>query len=337
QAPRGASARGGGAFRALRACRPDGPLPRPALGRPATARGDHPRACHAARGDAVRRGDIGARPRARGRGAGRAPGAEGGRHDHGARDARDGLRPRGGRQGLLPRRRPHPGGGAALGDLCRPARGPDPRLPCPRSVTPAGVPVGLRLRRQGAKVRGEVEGQMTDRAVAAAVSYVQDRAGIVPEVALVLGSGLGPLADAAEGVAVPYADIPGFPVSTAPGHASRLILGRLFGRACVVMQGRVHMYEGYSPQEVVFPIRVMAALGARTLVLTNAAGGMHPEDRVGNLVVIEDHLSLAIASGLDPLRGPNDPAAGPRFVSMNRAYDPGLVALAEGLGGLRRG
>lgn len=204
-------------------------------------------------------------------------------------------------------------------------------------MTPAGVPVGLRLRRQGAKVRGKVEGQMTDRAVAAAVSYVQDRAGIVPEVALVLGSGLGPLADAAEGVAVPYADIPGFPVSTAPGHASRLILGRLFGRACVVMQGRVHMYEGYSPQEVVFPIRVMAALGARTLVLTNAAGGMHPEDRVGNLVVIEDHLSLAIASGLDPLRGPNDPAAGPRFVSMNRAYDPGLVALAEGLGGLRRG
>ncbi|KAB2881992.1 MAG: purine-nucleoside phosphorylase [Albidovulum sp.] len=178
---------------------------------------------------------------------------------------------------------------------------------------------------------------MTDRAVAAAVSYVQDRAGIVPEVALVLGSGLGALADAAEGVAVPYADIPGFPVSTAPGHAGRLILGRLFGRACVVMQGRVHMYEGYSPQEVVFPIRVMAALGARTLVLTNAAGGMHPEDRVGNLVVIEDHLSLAIASGLDPLRGPNDPAAGPRFVSMNRAYDPDLVALAEGLGGLRRG
>lgn len=204
-------------------------------------------------------------------------------------------------------------------------------------MTPAGVPVGLRLRRQGAKVRGKVEGQMTDRAVAAAVSYVQDRAGIVPEVALVLGSGLGALADAAEGVAVPYADIPGFPVSTAPGHAGRLILGRLFGRACVVMQGRVHMYEGYSPQEVVFPIRVMAALGARTLVLTNAAGGMHPEDRVGNLVVIEDHLSLAIASGLDPLRGPNDPAAGPRFVSMNRAYDPGLVALAEGLGGLRRG
>ncbi len=178
---------------------------------------------------------------------------------------------------------------------------------------------------------------MTLGSVSAAVSYLHDRAGLAPETALVLGSGLGPLAEEVEGIAVPYADISGFPVSTAPGHAGRLILGRAFGRACAVMQGRVHMYEGYSPQEVAFPIRVMAALGARTLVLTNAAGGMHPEDRVGDLVVIEDHLSLAVASGLDPLRGPNDPATGPRFVSMNRAYDPDLVALAEALGGLRRG
>lgn len=178
---------------------------------------------------------------------------------------------------------------------------------------------------------------MTDGAVAAAVSHLRERAGIVPEIALVLGSGLGPIGDEVEGAAVPYAGIPGFPVATAPGHAGRLILGRLFGRACAVMQGRVHMYEGYTPQEVAFPIRVMAALGARTLVLTNAAGGMHPEDRVGDLVVIEDHLSLAVASGLDPLRGPNDPATGPRFVSMNRAYDPHLVALAQRLGGLRRG
>lgn len=178
---------------------------------------------------------------------------------------------------------------------------------------------------------------MTGEAVDRAVRFLRERAGMVPEIALVLGSGLGPLAEAVEGIAVPYAEIPGFPVSTAPGHAGRLILGRLFGRDCAVMQGRVHMYEGYSPQEVVFPVRVLAALGARTLVLTNAAGGMHPEDRVGDLVVIEDHLSLAVASGLDPLRGPNDPAVGPRFVSMNRAYDPGLVALAARLGGLRRG
>src|SRR5690606_1715412 len=100
----------------------------------------------------------------------------------------------------------------------------------------------------------------------------------------------------------------------------RLILGTLFGRSVAVMQGRVHMYEGYSPQEVVFPVRVLAALGTKTLVLTNAAGGMHPNDRVGDLVAIEDHLSLAVASGLDPLRGPNDEGEGPRFVSMNRAY-----------------
>ncbi len=174
-------------------------------------------------------------------------------------------------------------------------------------------------------------------AVAAAVSFLRGRMALVPEIALVLGSGLGPLADAVEGVAVPYAEIPGFPLSTAPGHAGRLILGRLFGRAAVVMQGRVHLYEGYSPQEVVFPVMVMAALGARVLVLTNAAGGMHPDDRVGDLVAIEDHLSLAVASGLDPLCGPNDPALGPRFVSMNRAYDPELLALAGRLGGMRRG
>lgn len=176
-----------------------------------------------------------------------------------------------------------------------------------------------------------------DGAVAAAVSFLRGRTGLVPDIALVLGSGLGPLADAVEGIAVPYAEIPGFPLSTAPGHEGRLVLGRLFGRAAVVMQGRVHLYEGYSPQEVVFPVRVMAALGARVLVLTNAAGGMHPDDRVGDLVAIEDHLSLAVAAGLDPTRGPNDPALGPRFVSMNRAYDPELLALAERLGGMRRG
>lgn len=178
---------------------------------------------------------------------------------------------------------------------------------------------------------------MMDGAIEAAVSSVRARTGFVPDIALVLGSGLGPLAEAVEGIAVPYAEIAGFPRATAPGHAGRLVLGRLFGRTCVVMQGRVHMYEGYSPQEVAFPVRVMAALGARTLVLTNAAGGMHPEDRVGDLVVIEDHLSLAVASGLDPLRGPNAPGTGPRFVSMNRAYDPDLVALARRLGGLRSG
>lgn len=189
----------------------------------------------------------------------------------------------------------------------------------------------------GCRLPGMEQGHMMDRAIAAAASFLRGRSGLVPEIALVLGSGLGALADQVEGITVPFGEIPGFPVSTAPGHAGRLILGRLYGRDCVVMQGRVHLYEGYSPQEVVFPIRVMAALGARTLVLTNAAGGMSPDDRVGDLVVIEDHLSLAVAAGLDPLRGPNDPATGPRFVSMNRAYDPALVVLAQRLGGLRRG
>ncbi len=170
-----------------------------------------------------------------------------------------------------------------------------------------------------------------------AAAFIRSKTDLRPEIALVLGSGLGPLADQVEGVAIPYAEIPGFPVSTAPGHEGRLILGRLFGRDCVVMQGRVHLYEGYLPQEVTFPVAVMAALGAKTIVLTNAAGGMNPDYAVGDLVAIEDHLSLAVASGLDPLLGPNDPTLGPRFVSMNRAYDPDLVALAERIGGLKRG
>lgn len=173
--------------------------------------------------------------------------------------------------------------------------------------------------------------------IEAAAGHIRGISSLRPEIALVLGSGLGPLAEKVKGAAIPYADIPHFPVPTAPGHAGRLLMGRLFGRDCVVMQGRVHMYEGYSPQEVVFPVRVMRALGATTLVLTNAAGGMNPAYEAGDLVVIEDHLSLAVASGLDPLRGPNDPATGPRFVSMNRAYDRDLAALAERIGGLRRG
>jgi purine-nucleoside phosphorylase len=177
---------------------------------------------------------------------------------------------------------------------------------------------------------------MRERILAAA-DHIRALGAPRPDIALVLGSGLGPLADEVEGMAIPYADIPHFPVSTAPGHAGQLRIGRLFGRDCVVMQGRVHMYEGYSPQEVVFPIRVMQELGASTLVLTNAAGGMNPAYKAGDLVVIEDHLSLAVASGLDPLRGPNHPDIGPRFVSMNRAYDPDLVALAERIGGLKRG
>ncbi|EAR52707.1 purine nucleoside phosphorylase [Oceanicola granulosus HTCC2516] len=164
-----------------------------------------------------------------------------------------------------------------------------------------------------------------------AVAAIRARTDMVPEIALTLGSGLGPLADHLDGTTIPYADIPHFPVSTVQGHDGVLMVGTLFGRACVAMRGRVHMYEGYSAQEVAFPMRVMAALGAQTAIFTNAAGGMGEGMQVGDLVAIEDHLSLAVASGHDPLRGPNDPGIGERFVSMNRAYDPELIDLVQSL------
>lgn len=177
-----------------------------------------------------------------------------------------------------------------------------------------------------------------DEPLPAAVDFIRRHTALRPRVALVLGSGLGALAAELDGPALPFTSIPGFPAATAPGHAGALRIGRLFGRDCVVLQGRVHLYEGYSPQQVVFPVRVMAALGAQALVLTNAAGALNPAYAVGDLVAIEDHLSLPVAAGLDPLRGPNDPAAGPRFVSMNQAYDPALRTLAQRLGGgLARG
>ncbi|PVA05475.1 purine-nucleoside phosphorylase [Thalassorhabdomicrobium marinisediminis] len=164
-----------------------------------------------------------------------------------------------------------------------------------------------------------------------AVEAIRKRSDVVPELALVLGSGLGPLADHIDGVTIPYSEIPHFPVSTVQGHDGVLIVGTLFGRTCVAMRGRVHMYEGYSAQEVTFPMRVMAALGATTTVITNAAGGMGDGMVVGDIVAIEDHLSLAVAAGFDPLRGPNEPAFGERFVSMNKAYDPELIALVQSL------
>ncbi len=165
----------------------------------------------------------------------------------------------------------------------------------------------------------------------AAVRFIRSKSELPPEISLVLGSGLGPLAENIDGVAIPYAEIPHFPVSTAPGHAGRLIVGTLFGRRVVAMQGRVHLYEGYSPQDVVFPQRVMARLGATTAVFTNAAGGIGKDFAVGDLVLIEDHLSLAMACGLDPLRGHNSGGLGQRFVSLNKAYDPELIALAQSI------
>ena len=163
--------------------------------------------------------------------------------------------------------------------------------------------------------------------VAAAHAAIADRAGAPVEIALILGSGLGQLADAVEdAVAFPYAEIPGFPISTAPSHAGRLIVGSLFGRRAALMQGRVHLYEGWSARDVALPVYLMRRLGARTLVVTNAAGALNHELAPGVPMLIADHLNL---TGANPLTGPDEPELGPRFPDMSRAYAPALRALAR--------
>ncbi len=144
-------------------------------------------------------------------------------------------------------------------------------------------------------------------------------------IGLVLGSGLNPLAEAIEGaVAVPYEEIPHFPTSTAPGHEGRLIAGQLAGQTVVAMQGRVHFYEGYSAEEITFPIRVMQRLGVGRLILTNAAGGINPGFHAGDLMLIVDHLNFVGMAGHNPLIGPNMSAFGTRFPSMTHAYPRSL-------------
>jgi purine-nucleoside phosphorylase len=148
-----------------------------------------------------------------------------------------------------------------------------------------------------------------------------------PTEAIVLGTGLGQLADEMQVAAViDYADIPHFPLSTVESHAGRLLCGTLGGRTVIAMQGRFHRYEGYSMHEVTFPIRVLRALGAETLIVSNACGGMHPLWQRGDLMLIADHINLL---GDNPLVGANDPALGPRFPDMSVAYDAPLRAMAR--------
>ncbi|MCB9660104.1 MAG: purine-nucleoside phosphorylase [Sandaracinaceae bacterium] len=148
-----------------------------------------------------------------------------------------------------------------------------------------------------------------------------------PEIALVLGSGLGGLADGfSEAVAIPYDELPGMPTSTVVGHRGRLVLGHFEGRACVAMQGRVHLYEGHSPSTVALGVRLMRGLGAHTLLVTNAAGGVREDLRPGDLMLITDQLNLTART---PLLGRNDDALGPRFPDMSAAYDPALRDLAR--------
>ena len=163
--------------------------------------------------------------------------------------------------------------------------------------------------------------------LARALAAIGNRAGAPVEIALILGAGLGRIAEAVEEpAAMPYAEIEGFPVSTAPGHAGRLILGRLFGRRVAVMQGRVHLYEGWSAVDVALAVRLLRSLGARMLVVTNAAGALDPSLSPGEVMLIDDHLNF---TGVNPLTGPNDEAVGLRFPDMSRAYDPALRELAR--------
>jgi purine-nucleoside phosphorylase len=163
-----------------------------------------------------------------------------------------------------------------------------------------------------------------------AADFVQSQTGHQPSVGLILGSGLGPLAEEIEAAqAISYADIPHFPVSGAPGHAGRLVIGKLAGKTVAAMQGRVHFYEGYSAQHLTLPVRVMQLLGVKTLLVTNAAGGINQNFRKGDLMLIVDHLNMVGLGGYHPLRGPNLAEFGPRFPSMTHAYAPQLIALAH--------
>jgi len=170
--------------------------------------------------------------------------------------------------------------------------------------------------------------------VAAAVRAVRARTALAPDVGIILGTGLGALAQEIRVEAsVPYAELPGFVRPTVESHAGRLLLGTLEGRRVVAMQGRFHRYEGYGLPEVAFPVRVMRALGVTTLVVSNACGGMHPFWNRGDLVLLADHINLL---GDNPLLGPNDDRLGPRFPDMSAAYDAGLRALARAVA-LQRG
>lgn len=166
--------------------------------------------------------------------------------------------------------------------------------------------------------------------LSAAASAIRSRYGLWPEVAVIAGSGLAGLSDRVTGaVTIPYADIPGWPPATVAGHAGELVLGRLGERLVAVARGRAHLYEGYSPAQVTFGVRLLNALGARVLVVTNAAGGLNPSFDPGDVMIIRDHLFLPGMVGLSPLVGANDDALGPRFPLMRGCYDARLADRAR--------
>ena len=159
------------------------------------------------------------------------------------------------------------------------------------------------------------------------IEYIKSKTDLEPKIGIILGTGLGEFVDMIENrVIIPYEGIPNFPVSTAPGHEGRLIIGECMNKEVLCMQGRFHYYEGYSMEEVTYPIRVMQKMGLEKLIITNAAGGLNPDFAPGDLMVIDDHINFM---GNNPLIGKNQDDFGPRFVDMSKAYDPKLIEIAE--------
>ena len=159
---------------------------------------------------------------------------------------------------------------------------------------------------------------------------IRSKAKQQPKIAIILGSGLGSMSESLENpVFIPFNDLPYWPVSTVPGHVGRLVFGKLEGQSIMVMQGRIHFYEGYTMQQVTLPIRVMQRLGIDTLVVTNAAGAVNPDFAPGDLMLITDHINFVGLAGFNPLFGPNIDEMGPRFPDMSQAYDRELINLAR--------
>ncbi|MEP0804474.1 MAG: purine-nucleoside phosphorylase [Chloroflexota bacterium] len=163
-----------------------------------------------------------------------------------------------------------------------------------------------------------------------AADAIRARTSYKPRVGLILGSGLNSLADSVRDAdTIPYADLPNWPRSTVPGHVGRLVIGKLEGQPVLVMQGRVHFYEGYSMSQVTLPVRVMIRLGIEMMFVTNAAGGINPDYAPGDVMLITDNLNLIGMAGANPLMGPNIDELGPRFPDMSRSYDPELMQIAR--------
>lgn len=172
--------------------------------------------------------------------------------------------------------------------------------------------------------------QSTAEQVVEAAAAIRARGAIEPSVGLILGSGLGELADEiTQPISVPFAEIPNFPISTVPGHTGTLVIGQLQGTRVAAMRGRVHYYEGYNLHQVTFPVRVLRRLGAQILIVTNAAGGLNETFETGDLMALTDHLNIMGMAGQSPLVGPDDPRLGVRFLDMLSAYDPELRTLAH--------